>query len=73
MTIKFNKEWLEDIGFRGAQCDAIEAREMARQLLAVREVMLPSFDGYVPHIAKELQAAFRIACADAGIRINGED
>lgn len=37
-----------------------------------REVKLPSFDGYVPHIVKELQGAFRIACADAGILINGE-
>lgn len=72
MTTTINKKWLEEIAFRGAQCDAIEAREMARQLLVVREVKLPSFDGYVPHIANELQAAFRIACADAGIRINGE-
>ncbi|MET2729457.1 ead/Ea22-like family protein [Escherichia coli] len=40
--------------------------------LEVREVKLPLFDGYVPHIAAELQAAFRIACADAGIGIKGE-
>lgn len=40
--------------------------------LEAREVKLPLFDVYLPHIAKELQAAFRIACADAGIRINGE-
>lgn len=40
--------------------------------LEAREVKLPLFDGYVPHIATELQAAFRIACADAGIGIKGE-
>lgn len=37
-----------------------------------RSVELPSFDGYVPHIAKELQAAFKIACATAGISVKGE-
>lgn len=37
-----------------------------------RSVELPSFDGYVPHIAKELQAAFKIACAAAGITVKGE-
>ncbi|NCB85922.1 MAG: hypothetical protein EOM43_00235 [Gammaproteobacteria bacterium] len=30
---KTNKNRLEEIAFRGAQCDAVEAREMARQLL----------------------------------------
>lgn len=35
-------------------------------------VELPSFDGYVPHITKELQAAFKIACAAAGITVKGE-
>lgn len=49
-----------------------EAAEKRAAELEAREVNLPSFDGYVSHIAKELQAAFRIACADAGIRINGE-
>ncbi|WP_449549541.1 hypothetical protein [Lelliottia nimipressuralis] len=34
-----------------------------------RAVELPTFDGYVPHVARELQAAFRIACDKAGIRI----
>ena len=37
-----------------------------------RSVELPSFDGYVPHIAKELQAAFKIACSAAGISVTGE-
>jgi|GEM_PF-5116160 len=37
-----------------------------------RQVALPTFDGYVPHVAEELQAAFRIACAGAGISIKGE-
>lgn len=34
-----------------------------------RTVEMPTFDGYVPHIARELQAAFRIACDNAGINI----
>lgn len=37
-----------------------------------RSVELPSFDGYVPHIAKELQAAFKIACVAAGITVKGD-
>ncbi|WP_251854201.1 ead/Ea22-like family protein [Enterobacter asburiae] len=37
-----------------------------------RSVELPSFDGYVPHIAKELQAAFKIACAADGITVKGD-
>lgn len=37
-----------------------------------RSVELPSFDGYVPHIAKELQAAFKIACSAAGITVKGD-
>ncbi|HCO7840138.1 TPA: ead/Ea22-like family protein [Escherichia coli] len=37
-----------------------------------RSVELPSFDGYVPHIAKELQAAFKIACAASGITVKGD-
>ena len=32
-------------------------------------VEMPTFDGYVPHVARELQAAFRIACDNAGINI----
>lgn len=34
-----------------------------------RTVKMPAFDGYVPHVARELQAAFRIACDNAGINI----
>lgn len=34
-----------------------------------RTVEIPTFDGYVPHVARELQAAFRIACDNAGINI----
>lgn len=34
-----------------------------------RSVEMPTFDGYVPHVARELQAAFRIACDNAGINI----
>lgn len=42
--------------------DELEAAEK-------RAVEMPTFDGYVPHIARELQAAFRIACDNAGINI----
>ena len=55
-----------------ALLDELEAAEKLVAELEVREVKLPLFDGYVPHIAAELQAAFRIACADAGIGIKGE-
>jgi len=51
---------------------ALEAAEERIAELKGREVNLPLFDGYVAHIAAELQAAFRIACADAGISIKGE-
>ena len=34
-----------------------------------RTVEIPTFDGYVPHVARELQAAFRIACDNAGINV----
>lgn len=50
-----------------ALLDELEAAENRIAELEAREVKLPLFDGYVPHIAAELQAAFRIACADAGI------
>lgn len=45
-----------------ALLDELEAAEK-------RAVEMPTFDGYVPHIARELQAAFRIACDNAGINI----
>ncbi|ENU3987676.1 hypothetical protein ACFH0L_001841 [Enterobacter kobei] len=32
-------------------------------------VEMPTFDGYVPHVSRELQAAFRIACDNAGINV----
>lgn len=50
-----------------ALLDELEAAEKRVAELEAWEVKLPLFDGYVPHIAAELQAAFRIACADAGI------
>lgn len=34
-----------------------------------KTVEMPTFEGYVPHVARELQAAFRIACDNAGINI----
>lgn len=33
MTTNFNKKWLEEIAFRGARCNDVEARGMARHLL----------------------------------------
>lgn len=42
--------------------DELEAAEK-------KAVEMPTFDGYVPHVARELQAAFRIACDNAGINI----
>lgn len=45
-----------------ALLDELEASEK-------RTVKMPAFDGYVPHIARELQAAFRIACDNAGINV----
>ncbi|MCE1279275.1 ead/Ea22-like family protein [Enterobacter hormaechei] len=45
-----------------ALLDELEAAEK-------KTVEMPSFDGYVPHVARELQAAFRIACDNAGINI----
>ncbi|MDU6987292.1 MAG: ead/Ea22-like family protein [Escherichia coli] len=43
-----------------ALLDELEAAEK-------KTVEMPTFDGYVPHVARELQAAFRIACDNAGI------
>lgn len=36
------------------------------------EVVIPPFDGYKYHVAKELQEALKIALRTAGIRIKGE-
>lgn len=46
-----------------ALLDELEAKDN-------RAVEMPTFDGYVPHIARELQAAFRIACDNAGINVS---
>ncbi|KTI36926.1 hypothetical protein [Enterobacter roggenkampii] len=45
-----------------ALLDELEAAEK-------KTVEMPTFDGYVPHVARELQAVFRIACDNAGINI----
>lgn len=45
-----------------ALLDELEAAEK-------KTVEMPTFDGYVPHVARELQAAFRIACDNAGINV----
>lgn len=45
------------------------ASRKALEAAEKRAVEMPTFDGYVPHVARELQAAFRIACDNAGINI----
>ena len=45
-----------------ALLDELEAAEK-------KTVEMPTFDGYVPHVARELQAVFRIACDNAGINV----
>ncbi|TSD18053.1 ead/Ea22-like family protein [Enterobacter hormaechei] len=45
-----------------ALLDELEAAEK-------KTVEMPTFDGYVPHVARELHAAFRIACDNAGINV----
>ena len=45
-----------------ALLDELEAKDK-------KAVEMPTFDGYVPHVARELQAAFRIACDNAGINV----
>ncbi|MEY7870545.1 ead/Ea22-like family protein [Enterobacter roggenkampii] len=49
-----------------ALLDELEAAEK-------KTVEMPTFDGYVPHVARELQAAFRIACDNAGINVAAAD
>lgn len=71
----FNPDWDKLEAATGSLREHMAELTSARARIAemeAREVKLPSFEGYVPHIAKELQAAFRIACTAAGIRINGE-
>lgn len=48
-----------------------KSRRMASRIaeLGARTVKLPAFDGYQEHIVSELQAAFRIACGNAGINL----
>lgn len=79
---KTNNKRLEQIAFQGAQCDAVEAREMARQLLEKREVKLRQFDefsichfGASEDYAKgyiDAQNNANKAIAAAGISIKGE-
>ncbi|KAB5475418.1 ead/Ea22-like family protein [Enterobacter sp. 198] len=45
------------------------AAEKRAEAAEKKTVEMPTFDGYVPHVARELQAAFRIACDNAGINI----
>lgn len=63
-TAKRNAEFIAaaNPGTVLALLDELEAAEK-------QTVEMPTFDGYVPHVARELQAAFRIACDNAGIKI----
>lgn len=45
------------------------AAEKRAEAAEKKTVEMPTFDGYVPHVARELQAAFRIACYNAGINV----
>ncbi|EMA8099073.1 ead/Ea22-like family protein [Escherichia coli] len=47
---------------RAPLLDELEASEK-------KAVEMPTFDGYVPHVARELQVAFRTACDNAGINV----
>ena len=51
--------------FQEANCELCQKLEAAEK----KAVEMPTFDGYVPHVARELQAAFRIACDNAGINV----
>lgn len=48
-----------------------DVRALPDELEAIEKkaVEMPTFDGYMPHVARELQAAFRIACDNAGINV----
>lgn len=48
--------------------EVIESRK-ALEAAEKRIVEMPTFDGYKAHVVRELQAAFRIACDNAGINI----
>lgn len=50
---------------------AVDRAQSASELEAAEKktVEMPTFGGYVPHVARELQAAFRIACDNAGINV----
>lgn len=52
-------------------CDPTTVLALLDELEAAEKkaVEMPTFDGYVPHVARELQAAFRIACDNAGINV----
>jgi len=51
--------------FQEANCELCQKLEAAEK----KTVEMPNFYGYVPHVARELQAAFRIACDNAGINV----
>ncbi|WP_434245485.1 hypothetical protein ACJU28_13820 [Enterobacter hormaechei] len=49
--------------------DRLKETEAKLEAAEKKTAEMPTFDGYVPHVARELQAAFRIACDNAGINI----
>ncbi|MCW4988370.1 ead/Ea22-like family protein [Enterobacter mori] len=49
--------------------DRLKETEEKLEAAEKKTVEMPTFDGYVSHVARELQAAFRIACDNAGINI----
>ncbi|EMK4941446.1 ead/Ea22-like family protein [Escherichia coli] len=52
-------------------CDPSTVLALLDELESAKKktVEMPTFDGYVPHVSRELQAAFRIACDNAGINV----
>lgn len=68
---KMMQDHYSDPADRDRQVIYIAAEALLDELDAAEKktVEMPTFDGYVPHVARELQAAFRIACDNAGINI----
>lgn len=62
----WEKEFPDEVAIAKRMLALLDELEAADK----KTVEMPSFDGYVPHIARELQAAFRIACDNAGINVS---
>lgn len=61
--------WFQMAQKLGSDLEAAEKRIAELEGAEKKTVEMPTFGGYVPHVARELQAAFRIACDNAGINI----